>query len=176
MFVGKKIAYLMFDLSYIPTDATLESAVLQLCCAELTETHTIGIHYCSNNDWKENEITWKNKPSYEKSVISTQRVSKGSNTWYNWTVTNAARTAVGNKKISLVVKSETRHKTAWLYFASRDQEYSWMKEYRPKLILEYTKPVVESVGEISGFPLESLVTGIITASYLIIRRRLAKKN
>ena len=116
----------------------------------MTETHTIGIYYCSNNDWQETEITWKNAPSYAKSVTSTQRVAKED--WYEWTVTGEVKTALGNRKITLVVKCETRHDTAWLWFHSRDQQYSWMEKYRPQLVIQYTKPatsggVVQEVEE-----------------------------
>lgn len=174
MFVGKQIGYIMFDLSDIPTGSTINSAVLKLKCSSVTETHTIGIHYCSNTGWEELEITWDNKPSYKDDATSTQRVGKED--WYEWTVTSDVSTALGNRKITLVVKSETRHDTAWIWFNSRDQEYSWMEKYRPKLEIEYTEPSTGGGGSsggggIPGFPWEGIAVGIALAVAIIISQR-----
>ena len=170
---GKSIGYIMFDLSDIPTGSSIESAVVRLKCSTATETHTIGIHYCSNNDWEEFEITWKNKPSYRSDATSTRRVGKED--WYEWRVLGDVRFALGNRKITFVVKSDTRHDCAWVWFNSRDQEYSWMKEYRPQLVIEYTEPSTgggsSGGGGIPGFPWEGIVIGTILAMAVIIQRK-----
>jgi hypothetical protein len=140
MFVGKCYAYIMFDLASIPSGVTIESGILQLISPSLTETHKVGAHFCSNNNWKEDEITWKNKPDFSKSPSSTVTVSKA-DVWYNWTVTEDVKTALSSddKKLTIVMKSEDRHGTAWVNFYSRDQTYEWMKKYIPKLVISYTE-------------------------------------
>lgn len=149
-FVGVQIAYIMFDLSDIPTDATIDSALLQLHTSiYVTETHRIGAHYCSDNSWKEYEINWNNKPSFSAEAIETVAVAK-TDTWYNWTVTSCMQTALQGGKLTLVIKSEDQHETAWVDFHSRDQEYSWMEKYRPKLVVSWTPPVTPPTEALSA--------------------------
>lgn len=139
IFSGIKIGYLMFHLVGIPSNAIIESAKLQLYTSMLTETHRISVHYSSGNTWNEYDICWVDSPSFREEASDTEIVAKDG-TWYSWVVTNDVKSALDSteKKMTLVVKSEDVHDTGWVWFYSRDQEYSWMEEYRPQLTVVYT--------------------------------------
>ncbi|MDH5795821.1 MAG: DNRLRE domain-containing protein, partial [Candidatus Bathyarchaeota archaeon] len=64
--LGTKInAYIMFDLSSIPADATVNHAELQVFCwLTWSETSSISVHQVLDDSWREDEITWNNAPSY----------------------------------------------------------------------------------------------------------------
>lgn len=174
MFVLCDEAYLMFNLSAIPSGATIESATFQVYTSMITETHIIGAHYCADNSWSEMGITWINKPTYSNSASDIQTVGR-QNTWYNWTVSNDVKGALGAKKITFVLKSETPHDTAWVWFYSRDQTYSWMQQYEPVLTVTYSiSNSNPSSSGIPSFPWESVMIGGIvglTLVYLLRKRR-----
>lgn len=142
MFVGESLAFLKFDLSEIPSGATINSAKLQLYTSVyVTSTHNIGAYYCSDNTWTEIGITYDNHPSFTTTATSTAAVASTSK-WYEWTVTSDTQTALGtaDKKLTIVLKSDFHDGSDWVWFESRDQQYSWMEEYIPKLEISYTSP------------------------------------
>lgn len=73
---AKTLSFLLFDLSDIPKNATIDSATLQVYCYYVTETHKIGVNYCSDNSWKEYGITWNNMPKFKEATTSVTAVAK----------------------------------------------------------------------------------------------------
>lgn len=142
MFVRTKYGYLKFNLQAIPSEATIKSAYFKLYASTVTETHRIGAHYCSSNAWSELGITWNNKPSFDSTgyVLTVAYDSK----WYTWSsgtkeyVLRALESP--SSKLTIVVVCHDYHDTAWLWFYSKDQSYSWMEECIPKLIVNYSVP------------------------------------
>lgn len=147
--VGTKMGYIMFDLSGVyPPGATIDSAQLQLYVSVLTETHEVGVHYCSDNSWVESEITWSNRPAFEASVIDTTTVDT-QGVWCSWTLTETVRTALSRgAKLTVVIKSEDKHEGAkWVQFYSREET-----GLEPKLMTtwSWTPPPDTEPPEISG--------------------------
>ena len=149
------LTFLIFDLSKIPEEATITKALLQLYCSWVDETHHVEVYYIANNSWQEYELTWLNAPEgvtprIEEKAADTQIVAKDS-TWYNWTVTNLVKNVLNTteQKITLVLQERDIHTGfAEVWFEPKDQDYSWMEEYIPKLQIEYTlPPPVEEQGE-----------------------------
>jgi len=140
-FGGIKRSYLKFDLSGLPEEAIIESAYLKLNTFMLGGTHNVGAHYCSDNTWQEHEITWNNAPDFNEDVLDEVVVAKDS-TWYGWKVTDALQNVQSFQEASFVLISEDTQElmSSLLWFNSRDQEYDWMKGYKPKLAIYFSLP------------------------------------
>ena len=129
-------AYVMFNLSSLPSEANVFSAKLKVYLSDISGyTGSIGAHYCSNDDWTELGITWNNKPAYVGTATDTvyygMFVYHGYDTW---DVTIDVRNALGKGKLTEVLVD---HRTS-----SRSRFVSREGESKPKLEVEYsTKPV-----------------------------------
>ena len=137
-------AYVMFDLSSIPSGANIISAKLSLYLSSTGgdiywyPADTIGAYYCSDTSWTELGITWNNKPSFSSeptdswsfSIIYYVEVYK------SWNVTEDVRKALPTGKLTEVVKFESKTGDGYVLFSSKDGAN------RPKLEVEYsTEPV-----------------------------------
>jgi len=120
-------AYIMFDLSSLPTDANIIDAKLWLTLTNADGYGdwgvTIGAHYCSDNSWNENGITWNNKPSYASEPTDTEGF------WFvflpstdSWNVTADVQTAFGSDKMltEVMIFEEPETVWGWAYFESRE--------------------------------------------------------
>lgn len=137
------LTYLKFDLSSIPSDATINSAELKLyLLSTVSETSSIGAHYVSSNTWTELGITWNNAPSYR--VTPTYTVSQVAfEGWYSWVITGDVRMALPNGALSVaLVPGEPCGSICSFY--SKDGYYS---EKQPKLIINYTSSTSEGMAE-----------------------------
>lgn len=137
-----RYAYIMFDLSSLPPDATIIDANLWLTLTDIDGYGewgvTIGAHYCSNNSWNETEITWNNKPDCEPNPT----MSRGF--WYVflprtdwWNITVDVQTAFSlDKNLTEVIMFE-QPQTSWGYAYFKSREVSGVE-----LEIEYTtKPI-----------------------------------
>lgn len=158
--------WLKFDLSGIPSDATVNSIVLRMHTFLTTSTtNKVGVFLCSNTDWKELEITWNNCPEVTGQPIDTVYVGS-SDTDYDFDVTSAAK---GKSAVTLVLKTqEPTESVGWADFISK--EYT-LSKYHPRLVVDYTAPstpldftflIIVSVG---------IIAVIIVAVYAITRRK-----
>ena len=140
MFVGSQVSYLMFNLNSIPSDCIIESAFLYLHTSFVTETHRIGVYYCPSNDWKEYEINWVNMPEVIGEAIDSIFVPKDYEL-YTWDVTSVVSSlSRSDPLLTLVLMSEDPIGSGWVWFHSRDQEYSWIEENKPMLEVVYDTP------------------------------------
>jgi len=177
MFTGECLGFLKFDMADIPSNTTIHSAKLELQTSlYVTSTHTIEVHYCPDNFWTELTITYQNCPSFT-SVATDSAMVASTGEWYEWDVTSDVLTAIGDdKKLTLVLSSDYHEDADWVWFHSRDQEYSWMEKYRPKLVVSYeaegeqidlTSGITTFVGAII---LTAIVFGIALGGYKLSRR------
>lgn len=181
IFVGECLALLKFDLSEIPSDVTVQTARLQLYTSiYVTSTHSISVHYSSDNTWTELGINYDDCPSFNTTPTSTTTVAS-TNTWYEWAVTADVKTALGtaDKKLTIVIVSDYHDDSDWVWFESKDQQYSWMEEYIPKLVISYAdEDTLPSIGLDSKLLLYIgtiiILVAIFGAIYLGSRKKIQK--
>ncbi|UCD26010.1 MAG: DNRLRE domain-containing protein, partial [Candidatus Bathyarchaeota archaeon] len=133
-----RYAYMMFDLSSLPLDATIIEAKLRLTLRTIEGYGewgvTIGVHYCPDDSWNEADITWNSKPSFASEPTDTERF------WFvflpstdSWNVTVDVQTAfASDKKLTEVVLVE-EPKTAWGWASFESREVGGVE-----LEIEYT--------------------------------------
>jgi hypothetical protein len=131
-------SYLMFDLSVIPADQSIVSAVLRLSTAFRIGAPVIGAYYLENDSWSESTLTWNNAPTnFKISATDTQLINIGE---FFWTVSPDVAHAYGSDDIySVVMKSPDETLGGYADF--------WSKDYgdidrSPYLQIEY-QPVPE---------------------------------
>ena len=136
------ISYIMFDLSSIPKDATVEKAELKLqTYVGIPETFTVGVNYCSNNSWEELTINWNNRPSYDASSWDSLPVA-APNVWYTWSegTTEIVKKAfaTSSRKLTIVLTPISKsHSDSPMEFYSKDSISG--KEEGPKLVITYSE-------------------------------------
>lgn len=134
---GECHAYLMFDLSSVPSSATIDSATLSLYASSSTTmaTETIEVHYVSDNSWTETTITWNNAPAYAATPTASVEVTTASQT-YSWTITDDVKTALGSadKKLSLALVTPTTTVSGDVLFQSKENTNM------PALDITYSMP------------------------------------
>lgn len=148
MYVGanseQDFAYIMFDLSSLPSDAYIISATLKIYLSSTGgdiywyPADTIGAYYCSDNSWTELGITWNNKPSFniEPTDSWSFSVIYYVEVYRSWNVTEDVRKAFPAGKLTEVIKFESKTGDGYAVFNSKDGPN------KPKLEVEYsTKPV-----------------------------------
>lgn len=178
MFTGECLGFLKFDIADVLSDATINSAKLELhTSVYVTSTHTIRVHYCSDDSWTELGITYENRPSFT-STITDSVVVASTDKWYEWGITSDVQTAVeSDRKLTLVLSSDYHEGADRVWFYSKDQEYSWMEEYKPKLTVSYQaegKSTDLTSAIIGGIILLAIVGGIAFGVYKLIKRRKQK--
>jgi len=102
-------AYLMFDLSSIPSNAVILSGELELQLDYLSWSvgDSIGVYRSIDTSWTELGITWNNKPGFAPEATSTVRFTSY---WYwlpmycGWNVTVDVQAALSAGKLTEVLK------------------------------------------------------------------------
>jgi len=135
-------AYVMFDLSSIPSDANIISVKLKVYLSStggaIYTSDAIGAYYCSDNSWTELGITWNNKPSFNPEPTHTWSfpIIYSVNKYKSWDVTEDVRTAFPSGALTEVLKFESKTGDGYAVFQSTEGAN------KPKLEVEYaTKPV-----------------------------------
>lgn len=175
MFTGKNLAFLKFDLSQIPSSASIKSAKLRLYTAVyVTSTHAISVHYSSDSAWTETGITYNTQPSFSATPLGTVDVASAS-IWYGWTVTSTVQSTFqgADKKLTLILKSSYHDSADWVWFESKDQQYSWMEEYRPQLVVSYdipTEPIDATIGVAAFIAIILIVGGVAFLLFINSRK------
>ena len=127
--------WLRFDLSEIPSEATVNSIILRVHTFFTTSTtNKVGVFLCSNTDWGEMEITWNNCPEVTGQPIDIVYIGS-SDTDYDFDVTSAVK---GKDVVTLILKTlEPTELVGWADFVSKEYVLS---KYHPKLVVDYTTP------------------------------------
>lgn len=124
--------WLKFDLSEIPSQATVNSIILRMHTS-ITGTRTlneVGVFVCNVNSWTEFDITWNNAPS-PSSTIPLQTVDVAdTETDYDF---NLTAVLTGRSVVSLVLKTVQSSKEP-AFFDSKEGSNG------PRLIVDYVMP------------------------------------
>ena len=144
----KYIAFLKFDLSSIPTEASITRAVFHAFLISkfgVGKTTQAGVHFVSENAWNEYEITWNNIPSYRivpsyiNKTIAFEEVS------YSWIVTGDVLEALPKGVFSFALVSEVE--------SDIDSFGSKESANKPSLEIEYVVP--DETPPVVGVPIRT---------------------
>lgn len=135
---GFSIVALMFDISdvlKVPSEAEL-----RLYCFNVTSPHVVGVHWCVNNAWNEENLTFILLGKFYRTNPEDALIVNSIDFWYEWKVTDFIRNAVeeNQEKITLTLEVEDPLEgMARSRFASKDQPW---QEYSPQLVFTYSEP------------------------------------
>jgi hypothetical protein len=142
-----------FDLSSLPTGATIDSATLRVYLVaswdypDYTRTCTA---YRIPSDWSESTVTWDNAPSPAEAYGSTG-VTHGVWGWYSFDVTDLVRAwyngTYTNRGIMLRGPEYSGTDSSWKAFSTKEGSY------QPQLVVDYTVssgPIVTSITPNNG--------------------------
>jgi len=150
--------WLKFNLSEIPSEATVYSITLRLhtSLSSSNTTNRVSVFICSNNSWTELGITWNNAPPVSKTQpLQTIDVTTP-NEYYDLDLTSALK---GKPIVSLVLETiEPTEPLQWAIFDSKEGSYA------PTLIAEYA--VQPRAGPVDPFLTAFIVIIIIAAIIL----------
>jgi len=131
-------SYIMFDLSDIPSNVKIDSAVLKLFVIEVPEGVEIelGVHHCQDELQSEFGITWENAPSFNPTPTDTT-IAIESTRHYIFDVSKDAQTAwLENKKLTELLKMEKSIDEEIL--ARLCSKQSPFEDRRPRLEITYS--------------------------------------
>jgi len=178
---GLCIAFLMFDLSEVShvLNASFEIK-LRLYCFSVADSHIVGVRWCVNNSWSEENLTSILSSRFNRTAPESVVKITNSPEWYEWKVTDFVREAVEEnyKKITLTLEVEDPLEgTAASLYASKDQKtQEWLK-YSPQLVFTYLEPNANSIDTITKAALGLTATvAIALLAYKLLKRRTRKKQ
>jgi hypothetical protein len=134
-------SYVKFDLSSLPTDASITNATLQAYWNEKTgsvyysPSDKIGAYVCAENSWGEQSITWNNKPAIGSSPTSVWAITSMLmyHGYQSWDVTQDVKTALQSKGLTEVLKFSVKNgEDGFMVFQSKEGGYG------AKIDIEYT--------------------------------------
>jgi len=178
---GLCIASLMFDLSEVSHVLNASSEIkLRLYCFSVASPHVVGVHWCVNNTWNEENVTFVIFGGFFRTDPESAVEVTSIDSWYEWKVTNFVRKAVEEnyEKITLTLEVEDPLEgTARSLYASKDQKTQEMLEYSPQLVFTYLEPKVNSMDTITKVALGLTATvAIAFLAYKLSKRRTRKKR
>jgi len=135
-------AYIKFNLSSIPAEATIDNAVLFMNQYRYAvTTTTASVYHQFNGSWVESTLTWNNQPYPTGMNLTAESTNNTLNSlgWNSWSVTNmvANSTSNGKTNISMVIKTSELVDTTGAQFCSK--EYTTDTTLRPYLNITYTE-------------------------------------
>lgn len=148
---GLNFCLMDFDLSTIPSGATIISAVLGLYIWNTGGAFTVKASRLLRTDWVEAQSTWNiyktgsnwgtagalNTTTDITTTDSVSITTPAAAGWASWTVTNQVQTGVGlTGKVACFHLSSTDAQ----YFLARSRDYTGGNSNRPKLYIEYSAP------------------------------------
>jgi hypothetical protein len=168
-------AFLMFDLSGISYVFNASSEIeLRLYSHNVTSPYIVGVHWCLNNTWDEDTLTFVSIQNFSRSDNPESVVIVSSNnTWCDWTVTSFVNSAMHQPvpfdNITLVLEAEDSGSGS-VYFCSNDQNSS---RYYPQLVFSYKSPVTNLMNAYFGVGFVSVAAAVIV---LVAHRFSGKKR
>lgn len=136
--------FLQFDLSNIPPEATINSAILSMAfeSSGVEPYGTVDTFYCSKNDWGEQSITYNNAPFseiYQTNSYSLNVSGLSTSEYCAWNIRSDVVRGISSGKLTeavVIMRSELPE--GWIRFFSRESQN------KPKLEISYTYVSVTS--------------------------------
>lgn len=179
---GFSIVALMFNVSEVSYVFNASSEIkLRLYCFYVGSPHVVGVHWCVNNTWNEENVTFVIFGGFSRSDPESVVKVTSIDTWYEWNVTNFVRKAIEKnfEKITLTLEVEDQlgGATALSRYASKDQTAQQMRDYSPQLVFTYVETKADSMDIIIKVAL-GLTATVATAflAYKLSKRRTRKKR
>jgi hypothetical protein len=174
--------FLMFNLSGISYDLNASSEIkLRLYCLNVTSPHFIGVHWCLNNTWNEETLTFEpiinfSVSNYPENVVSVS----SSNNWHEWIVTDSVSGAMQqmhSDMVTFVLRVESSHAgNDYVFFYSKDQNFK-SRDYRPQLVFSYKSYVINPLDTyLKIISVSVVVAGVIFVAYRFSRKRKREKH
>lgn len=131
---SSKLIFIKFDLSGIPTEATIQSAQLKLHGGYSSTGVYVSAYYVRDDSWREYGLTYNNKPNISNTLTCTvENISAHS--WYSWDITEDAIEAIhDNKELTETLIWGNTTEYGDTHFDSRESIWP------PKLEITYTVP------------------------------------
>ncbi len=143
-----------YDLSSIPSNATITSATMDLCLINVRNgiaDKTVDLHEITES-WTEGSgtgidgqvvsgVTWLTQPAYSSTTMVSQTIGSMPDTWYTFNVTGLVQQWVNGTKTNygITIKENVPNSSAGAKdFASSEYETDISK--RPRLSITYTTP------------------------------------
>lgn len=183
------ISFLKFDLSEIPNNSTIQSVILKLHTANSyhIDDTLVSLHYCPNNSWLENIITWDNKPNFDEqnleSIWVSQKEHPMDGKYYSWNVTNSILTAFEQNKNQISFALTADHKS--LNYGGTDPVYKYPKFYSnnaggvvvrvPKLEIIYAEQE-DPIKEVDTFSLPIGMLLVVAVSLIVVSTFVSRKR
>ena len=176
---GLSIIALMFDISKASHVLNASSKIkLRLYCFYVASPHIVGVHWCVNNTWNEENLTFVSFSGFFRTNPEDVVRVDSIDVWYEWNVTNFVRKAdeENYEKITLTLEvKDTLEGTARSFFASKDQTTQEMHEYSPQLAFTYTETETNPLDTIIIVALGLTVTvAIVFLAYKFSKRHKTK--
>ena len=156
--------WLRFDLSQIPSQATVNSIILRMHTAiwGTRSVNRVGVFICNDNSWTESGITWNNAPSPSSATPLQSVVCGDPDMDYDFNLTSAL---TGKSAVSLVLESVQLAKEPAV-FNSKDLSNG------PTLIVNYTLPLDIEVIAVVGV---GIIVIVIVLGAFVFRLRQKKR-
>lgn len=170
---GLAFTFLMFSLSGVLYEFNTSSVVrLRLRCFNATSPHVIGVYWCLNNTWNENNLTYIFSLDFLVITLAESVVSvSSSDVWYEWTVNQTVHAAFANgyDKLTLVLKVESTH-TGDEYVSFYSKETPPLGN-GPRLIFTYFTP-----SNFMDTAIKITFASIVIIGIIIVAYRFSKKK
>ncbi|NYZ78595.1 DNRLRE domain-containing protein [Candidatus Micrarchaeota archaeon] len=138
---GVARVFLLFNLSVIPSTATITDANLSLYMFVAPTNSRTYNAYNTSNSWTESGIIQSNQPA-QGTLQQAQTVTTPANVWKSWNVTPAAVSSYAqtNQNMSIMIRdnAETASTSRNASFVSKENTTDTSK--RPQLIITYVTP------------------------------------
>jgi hypothetical protein len=138
---GVARVFLLFNMSVIPSSATITDANLSLYMFVAPTNSRTYNAYNTSNSWTESGITQSNQPA-QGTLQQGVTVYTPNNAWKSWNVTNAAVASYAqtNQNMSIMIRdnAETATTSRNATFVSKENTTDTTK--RPQLVVTYTEP------------------------------------